>query len=89
MPNESYFTKLKIKIESLFDTVIDNICKISILKEKKKNRDQEIMSNIKKNSEIERKQLAKELGLPKNASWKKIVQENDKLIDKKRIYQML
>ena len=89
MPNESYFTKLKIKIESLFDTVIDNICKISILKEKKKNRDQEIMSNIKKNSEIQRKQLAKELGLPKNASWKKIVQENDKLFYKKHIYQML
>lgn len=89
MPNESYFTKLKIKIESLFDTVIDNICKISILKEKKKNRDQEIMSNIKKNSEIQRKQLAKELGLPKNASWKKIVQENDKLFYKKHIYQMI
>ena len=89
MSNESYITKIKIKIQYFIDTTIDYIYNQKIKKQKKeKKTDHE--TTILKNSENERKKLAKELGLSKKTSWEKIVKENDKQIEKKRmLYQLL
>ena len=40
---------------------------------------------IKYNAELERKKLAKELGLSLNCSWKEIVKKNNKIIEKENI----
>ena len=92
MRNESYITKIKIKMNNFIDYLIDLYYndKIKNMKIKKNVNNETININkqIKKNAELERKELAKQLGLSSNASWKKIVKANDKLFNKKQ-YEML
>lgn len=81
-------------IDLYYNDKIKNIkiknMKIKNMKTKKNidNKNIDINNQIKKNAEIERKELAKQLGLSSNASWKKIVKANDKLFIRTQ-YEML
>ena len=74
----SVFTKTHININKSKLLSNDNIGNIKITKHSE-------IELIKLNAEIERKKLAKELGISLNSSWKEIVKKNSEIIEKDSI----
>lgn len=74
----SVFRKPHININKSKLLMNDNIGNIKITKHSE-------IELIKLNAEIERKKLAKELGISINSSWKEIVKKNSEIIEKDSI----